>query len=174
MPSIVSTSCGRRATTCHFNACTVLFCFVFFLAKGGFASNSQTLPTTRLSPVWLSLAQSQWTDDHTDTPTDTCSILSEEALLGPDSGKNLCYNIPQCGSTGCNGNIWTENQFCVCSCTRGQRTPEDWVKHHLQTTVSTNVWKVASGHTIWPQTCFDMHHWALGSSEKFHFEQFVN
>ena len=25
---------------------------------------------------------------------------------------------------------------------------------------------------IWRQNCFDMYHWALGRSEKFHFEQF--
>ena len=58
VPSILSTSCGRRATTCRFGACTVFSSLsLFFLGKGGFASNPQT-PPTKLTRLGLTICTS--------------------------------------------------------------------------------------------------------------------
>ena len=54
---------------------------------------------------------------------------------------------------------------------------KDCDKQRLQTIVSINLWKIFAGHTgDWfdVKKSFDMYHWALGRSEKCHFEQFEN
>ena len=86
-------------------------------------------------------------------------------------------NIPQCGSTGNNWNIWAKNYFCMVFCTRGrlmyerlwQRALTDHCINKPLKNLSWSYWRL-----IWRQNCFDMYHWALdlGRSEKFHFDQF--
>ena len=54
---------------------------------------------------------------------------------------------------------------------------KDCDKQRLKTTVSINLSNSFAGHTgDWfdVKTASDMYHWALGRSEKFHFDQFEN
>ena len=52
---------------------------------------------------------------------------------------------------------------------------KDCDKQRLQTTVLINLWKIFAGHTgDWFDVKTASYHWALGRSEKFHFDQFEN
>ena len=72
-------------------------------------------------------------------------------------------------------NIWAKNCLGMVFCTRGRLMYERlWqtaladhcINEHLKN-LSWSYWRL-----IWRQNCFDMYHWALGRSEKFHFDQF--
>ena len=88
---------------------------------------------------------------------------------------NLCCNILQCGSKRNNWNIWAKNCFCMIFCTRSRLMYErlwqialaDQCINKPLKNLSWSYWRL-----IWRQNCFDMYHWALERSEKFHFERF--
>ena len=70
-----------------------------------------------------------------------------------------------------------KNCFYMNFCTRGrlmykrlrQRALADHCIYKSLKNLPWLYWRL-----IWRQNCFDMHHWALGCSEKFHFGQFKN
>ena len=106
---------------------------------------------------------------------ETLLVKQNFSLLVWDRQLNLCCNIPQCGSTGNNRNIWAKNCFCMIFCTRGRLISERlWqttlADHCINKPLKNLRWSY--WRSIWRQNCFDMYHWALGRSEKFYFDQF--
>ena len=99
------------------------------------------------------------------------------SLLVWDRQLKFMFNISQCGSTRNNRNIQAKNCFYLSFCTRdwlmSERLWQTALADHCIYKRLKNI-RLSYWRLIWRQNCFDLYHWALGRSEKFHFEHFEN